>query len=153
VFAAGDLTFDSAGKLYVSNLEASHNSVTVYAAQTFHLLRTITQGLDYPLWLALDKRNRLYALNLYGEETGSVTVYAPDTSQPMRTITDGILGPTTMVLDPSGDLYVANGKICNSSRKCNQGSVSAYAPSSDEPSLQIKIGIHNPVTLAIDPKH
>jgi DNA-binding beta-propeller fold protein YncE len=45
------IILDGDGNVYVAN--ASANSVTEYAAGNFSLLQTITDGVNYPQWLAL----------------------------------------------------------------------------------------------------
>ncbi|HXM02488.1 MAG TPA: hypothetical protein VN939_07795 [Chthoniobacterales bacterium] len=61
-----------------------HGYVTVYAPDSFHLIRTITSGIDGPGGIAFDNAGNLYVPNYLGS---TVTVYSPDGDTPKQTIT------------------------------------------------------------------
>jgi DNA-binding beta-propeller fold protein YncE len=127
------IAIDASGKLYVANYGTS--TVTVYAAGSDSLLRTISTGIDLARALAFDKAGNLYAAN-YNNAT--VTVYRPGTTKPRRTISQGVSGPLALAFDASGNLYVANFLA---------GSVTAYAPGSNTPFRTLAQGLTAPDTL------
>jgi hypothetical protein len=93
--------------LFVSDNE--HNSISVYDAasktQNPPVLRKITNGLNLPNGIAVDKSGNLYVAN-YG--TNTVTVYAPNASSPKMTLSSGLNGPWDVKVDGFGNVYVAN---------------------------------------------
>jgi DNA-binding beta-propeller fold protein YncE len=73
--------------LYVVN--GGNNTITVYAPGSTSVSETITEGVSYPLALAIDRHDNLYVSN-----SGSIAVYAPGTRLrskrlPMGSITRG----------------------------------------------------------------
>jgi serine/threonine protein kinase, bacterial len=109
------LAFDDADNLYVADGViappkcTSHSGsagidVTVYAAGSKKLLRTITDGVDGPAALAFGPSGSLYVAN---QVPNTVTVYVPG-SKKIRTISQGLSAPVALAFDGSGNLYVAN---------------------------------------------
>lgn len=71
---------------------------------------SITDGIDYPFGVAVDKKGTLYVANLLGgsPDVGSITVYPAGSSSPSLTITDGLDNPYGIGVDSSGDIFAAN---------------------------------------------
>lgn len=70
---------------------------------------SITNGLDYPFGIAVDKSGTLYAANLLGNgSTGSVTIYPKGSSSPSMTITAGCAAPYGIGVDSKGNVFIAN---------------------------------------------
>jgi hypothetical protein len=71
---------------------------------------SITDGIDYPFGVAVDKKGNLYVANLLGgsPDIGSITVYPAGSSSPSLTITDGVDNPYGIGVDSSGDIFAAN---------------------------------------------
>jgi DNA-binding beta-propeller fold protein YncE len=82
-----------------------NGTVTVYARGSTSLLQTISQSVNSPFALAVDRTGNLYVGNL-GNNT--VTVYAPGSTSVLRTISQGICGPVSLAFDRFDNLYVAN---------------------------------------------
>jgi hypothetical protein len=65
---------------------------------------TITDGLTYPLGIAIDKQQTLYV-----SEGSSIQEYAKGSTSPTKTITGGGLSePFGLSLDSTGNLYIAD---------------------------------------------
>lgn len=134
------------GVLYVANYpphlnsrKLPHGDVTVYDLRTNRLLRTITDGINAPMSLALDTAGNLYVANSVGRD---VSVYAPGVASPVRVITKGATSPRGLLFGAKGDLYVANVK---------DDTVSAYYPGESTPRMTIHVPYPNPVALALSP--
>jgi sugar lactone lactonase YvrE len=131
---AGGLAFDSAGNLYA--ITGIH-SISVYAASSRKLLRTITEGVEAPLALALDARDDLYVGNMFSD---TITVYPPGRSNPTVLISQDINGSVDLAFDTSGNLYVAN----------YQGnSVTVYSPTGIL-IREVKNGVVSPDAILLD---
>lgn len=91
--------------LYVAN---GSTSIFVYAPGAVYPSRAITNGVNGPNSLAVDKSGNLYVSNGGGND---VTVYARGGSMPIRTITKGMNGPGTLAIDSAGTLYVLTGSL------------------------------------------
>jgi sugar lactone lactonase YvrE len=120
------LAFDGSSNLYVANYPCRFascrnmaSSVTVYAAGSTKVLRTISQGVASPTALAFDRSGNLYVANNW---FGYVTAYAPGSTKVLRTIKKGVALPTALAFDASDNLYVGN-------QGCGPSSCSGYKPS------------------------
>ena len=123
------LTFDMAGNLYVANSQLPKprhpkgpGSVTVYAAGSTRLLRTITAGIKNPNALVIDPTGILYVSNAIGN---TVTVYAPNSTQLLRTISN-TEQPDALALDSANNLYVAT-----------YPNIAVYPPNASKPSRKL----------------
>jgi hypothetical protein len=111
------ITLDSSGNVYVGNFQGG--SITVYAAQSHQLIRTINRGSYnlYPVGVTLDREGRIYVLDncICSSGTASVDVFrrhANGNAVPLRTIS----GPTTGLANAIGgiavnarhEIYIAN---------------------------------------------
>jgi DNA-binding beta-propeller fold protein YncE len=94
--SAAAIAIDSIGRLYVSSTPfTTHQGyqpgwVTVYPAGGTKALRKITEGIDVPKAVAVDREDNVYVANAWNS---SVTVYSPGGTKRLRTITDGVSGP------------------------------------------------------------
>lgn len=115
----GALAFDAAGNLYVANAKttcsgpscSTASSILVYAAGRSSVLRTITQGVNWPTALSFDRAGNLYVANEDITNNGkhsTVTVYGPQSSSILRTI-KGLVYASWLAFDAGGNLYVAHG--------------------------------------------
>src|SRR5215469_16832194 len=66
-------------------------------------LRTITNGINHPQGISVDRSGNLYVANF---ESSTVTVYARNGSTPTRTL--NITNPIDVKVDGSGNVYVAS---------------------------------------------
>lgn len=153
------LAFSHAGNLFVLNEPSKSGdapgSVVVFSPTGTKLLRTITQGINEPHSLAFDSADRLYVANLfYGNSSsanGGISVYAQAGVVPIRKITDGIRVPTHIAFNSRGHLYVSNyGTSYEVNYPLNSGDVTIYGARTSKRKNRIKVGVHNPSTLAID---
>ena len=71
---------------------------------------SITNGIDYPFGLAVDKKGTLYVANLLGgsPDIGSITIYPQGSSSPSVTITNGVSNPYGIAVDSRGDIFASN---------------------------------------------
>jgi DNA-binding beta-propeller fold protein YncE len=133
----GGLAFDSSGYLYATSDDFD---VAVFAPQSRHLVRTISNGIYEPLTLAIDRSDNLYVAN--GQNgAGDIAIFRPGTSTPATTITQGIYDPESLAFDSSGNLYVGNGSYGDT--------VTVYSP--DGTLLRtITDGVRDPESIALD---
>jgi sugar lactone lactonase YvrE len=130
----GALALDGSGFLYAVT---GNFSIAVYAPSSRKLVRTITDGVNWPYCLATDASGNLYVGN---GKTNSITVYPPGGKSPLRTITQGVLDPAALALDSKSNLYVAN---------LIADSVTVYSP--DGSLLRtVTEGVSGPQALALD---
>ncbi|MGB8519881.1 MAG: beta-propeller fold lactonase family protein [Candidatus Tumulicola sp.] len=81
-------------ELYVAN--SGNDTVTVYAAASNTLLRTISKGIHTPYAIAFDPSGNLYVANYSAND---VTVYAPGSDRVLRTISEGVNLPAYVAFD------------------------------------------------------
>jgi hypothetical protein len=85
--------FDASGNLYVANYAAgqpSYSSVSVYAAGSLALIRTIMNGMNNPRAIAVDTAGALYVANQADDvPPGDMTVYAPQSAKLVQTLSNG----------------------------------------------------------------
>lgn len=67
---------------------------------------SITDGIDYPFGVAVDKKGTLYVANLLGGN-GSITIYPKGKTSPSMTITDGCDAPYGIAVDSQGNIFAA----------------------------------------------
>lgn len=156
------LGFDPSGSLYVANYGTTTpndpGNVAVYAPSATSPTRVITDGVTWPISIAIDSVGTLYVYsncggpisgNHCGVNSGAVTVYNAGESTPSRTITDGVKGcdatvwpfrGSCLAVDNAGDIYIANSGI--------YGNVVEYRPGSDTPYLTINDSGY-PVAVAV----
>jgi hypothetical protein len=71
---------------------------------------SITNGIDYPFGLAVDKHGTLYVANLLGgvSYSGSIAIYPAGSSSPSQVITTGLAAPYGIGVDSKGNIFAAN---------------------------------------------
>lgn len=124
---------DDAGNLYV----AFESEVQVYAPGAQQPSYIITDSINYPAGVAVDKRGTLYVANTYGTSysyTGTITEYRYGSTSPSVTIT-GLNNPGGIALDPRGNLWIVNHGI---------------PPYDTADFLEVKRGTTNPIVKAFD---
>ena len=143
------ITFDSAGKLYVSNATGNGGAgdVTIYPSGQTTPSLTLKKGISNPTAVAVGPQDDVYVANA-GNNT--VTMYDQGSNQLVQTLgsTQGVQNPQAMIINQqNGDLYVANGPTT-----MNPGSVTMYTGKAGSRALALTItsGINNPRALAID---
>jgi len=92
-------------------------------------VRTISDGIERPLAIALDSAGNLYSAN-----PNTVTVYAPDQTTVLRTLT-GVNRPRYVASDGS-NIYVANAG--------QDSAIAVFKSGSSTPSRYIKKGVTQP---------
>jgi hypothetical protein len=123
--------------IYVGADDAS--TVTIFPAKGVNSppIGTITDGIDEPERLFVDKKQRLYVSN-----RSTVTVYKRGTTSPSLTITGGLNRPTGIVVANNGYVYVGN---------AGTYTVSVYPPGKTVPSKTITMPTYEqPQNLAFD---
>jgi sugar lactone lactonase YvrE len=110
------LAVDAKGNLLVANYAAGN--ILVFGPDYKQISnRTITQGISFPISVALDSFGSLWVLNV---GTSSVTHYTHGVQDTGDTITNGVSSPHSMTVDGLGDVYVQNG----------DANITVYAPAS-----------------------
>jgi DNA-binding beta-propeller fold protein YncE len=104
--------------------------------KTGKVLKTLYNGVDGPIALAVDPAGNLYVANRIAK---NVSVYAPNASLPDKTISQGIVKPSHMLFDPAGDLDVLNVKT-----------VTVYDPSSGALLRTLKNKLNRAVAFTFD---
>ncbi len=98
------LAADSSGTLYVAD-NCATGDVEEYPKGSTTMKTAITDGISYPLGLAIDSKQNLYVSNY----PAAITVYAKGSTTPSETITGGSLAnPFGLAIDKSGNLYIAD---------------------------------------------
>ena len=101
------MTTDSAGNLYVLNscvnsggCTNDQDNVAVYSPGSNAPLHVVSQGLDFPVTLAVDLSSNLYVANNgdYPNDHGSVTVYGSGSYSLIRTVTHSVDYPRFLAL-------------------------------------------------------
>jgi DNA-binding beta-propeller fold protein YncE len=98
---------DAAGNLYVAKETGRIDSIDVYSASGRTLVRTVTDKLQVPTSIAVDKTGTMYVGNEQGGElqAGFVGVYLPGATTQARTLA-GIFRPRALAVDAQDDVYV-----------------------------------------------
>jgi hypothetical protein len=96
---------------------------------------SITDGVNDPWQVAVDKHGTLYISNL-----GTITEYPPGQSSPSLTISSGLSDNTGVAVDSKDDVFASN---------LYAGTVVAYKPGATTPYETIS-GFVDPVALAVN---
>lgn len=95
---------DKKGTIYVAD-NCAVGDVEEFPKGSTTMSKAITDGISYPLGLAMDKSQTLYVSNY----PAAITEYAYGTTSPSKTVTDSQLkDPFGLALDKSGNLYIAD---------------------------------------------
>ena len=98
------LVTDKSGTLYVAD-NCATGDVEEYPKGSTKMKRAITDGVSYPLGLAMDSKQNLYVSNY----PAAVNVYPYGKTSPSKTITGGGLqDPFGLAIDKKGNLYIAD---------------------------------------------
>jgi hypothetical protein len=93
-----DMALDKKKTLYLA--DSCLSQIEEYAKGSTTLKTTITDGISYPLGVAIDKHNTLYV-----STSGDIQEYANGSTSPTKTVT-GMDEPFGISLDSSGNLYI-----------------------------------------------
>ena len=84
-----------------------NDEVLIYSEESPHtLLGKITDGIDEPWGMYVDKNGTLYVANTH---TNTVTAYPAGSLTPSTTWSRGLSSPFYPIVDSKGDLFVSNG--------------------------------------------
>jgi DNA-binding beta-propeller fold protein YncE len=98
------LAMNKSGTLYVAD-NCAVGDVEEYSKGSTTMKAAITDGISYPLGLAIDSKENLYVSNY----PAAITVYAKGSTSPSETITGGgLTDPFGLAIDKSGNLYIAD---------------------------------------------
>jgi sugar lactone lactonase YvrE len=165
----------ASGTLYVANdYPASDSAVTVYPPGSNAPSRTISNGVEYPIALAMDRDNDLFVLSIGGN---TVNQYPKRGTSPMRTIEGGKSPLLSIAVAPDNDLYVGQKLAIKAYRPgktsffrrlpaavpvaltfdasgtlyvADYTDVRIYPPKTKKPSVTISQGIYDPSAIALD---
>ena len=114
------------GKLYISDNDNAE--IDVYDLSSLKLIGQITNGIDLPEGVAVDKNGSLYVTNhvVNGGPFGNVTVYPKGALEPSLTIPN-ISGPSDVAVSPKLEVYVLG----------EHGNVEEFAPGATQPSATL----------------
>jgi sugar lactone lactonase YvrE len=140
---AGDC-IDRYGTLYVTNIPGSSLGwVSVYPIGQTKPSRMIRDGINIPIFCAIDANGNLWVANLGGR---NVTEYDAGSSTPGTVITNGVPNPTGIAIDHSGNTYVSN----DSGGSHPVSNVVVYAFGAKSPKRTITDGVQSPAGIAVD---
>jgi len=126
--------------LYVS--DAQNNAIELYSTYTQDPVQVgeITQGINFPVNIGIDRSGTLYVANAFGN---TVTEYPLGSTSPSVTLTNQIVNPNSVAVDSKGTVYVTSGS------SAGQYYVLEFERGKSKPAIQIN-GFDLPVGLAID---
>ncbi len=102
---------------------------------------TITDGIDRPIGLAVDKHGTLYVVN---QDNNTLTVYSHGKTSPRLTINNGLDGPYGVAVDSHGDVFASN---------LNNATVVGYKPGATTPFETMDFtNLGQPVGVGVDGK-
>jgi hypothetical protein len=103
------MKIDSAKNLYVAEKSQSsrYGEISVFNTSSGKLEYSITQGISYPLDMAIGPDKDLYVLD-DGTENPYVSVYPLGSSKYARLISGNMYMPSRILVDPAGYVYVEN---------------------------------------------
>jgi hypothetical protein len=131
--------------LYVA--DDAHGSILRFKNSDFSPDGTITDGINGPLDVSLDRFGNLFVANASGV---NVTEYPPEASTPSFTYSTGMIEPLFVINDAHGNVYEVDSGNPNGVGS-NDGFVNEYAPQSNIVLHTCAPGAH-PSGIAIDGK-
>jgi streptogramin lyase len=96
-----DMAVDNAKTLYLA--DSCLSQVELYPKGSTTMKTTITDGLSFPLGVAIDKSQTLYV-----STRSEIQEYAKGSTSPTKTVSGGMSEPFGLSLDASGNLYIAD---------------------------------------------
>ena len=113
------MAHDASGDLFVAENPVNPNpsvtstatpEIAIYTPPYAKIKTTITNGIDSPVWMAIDNLGNLFVANVpQGASYGTMNVYAPPyTSAPFTTIANVSYSSAFLALGPNGVLFSAN---------------------------------------------
>jgi hypothetical protein len=96
-----DMALNKKGTLFLA--DSCLSQIEEYPKGSTTMSATITDGIEYPLGVAIDKSGTLY-VSVY-DDGGEIQEYASGSTTPTKTIT-GLQEPFGISLDKEGNLYV-----------------------------------------------
>jgi len=128
--------------LFVSDLNGGPPQIRIYPANVKNPTQSgsITQGIDLPINVAVDKQGTIYVAN---NGNSTVTEYPFGATSPSVTLSTQIVNPNGIAVDSHGTVYVTSGASVGS---CY---VLEFPKGSTSPSVQVN-GFGLPIGLAID---
>jgi NHL repeat len=154
----GGIAIDSSGNLYTegcaNNVCFSINIFPPGSNGNVSPATTISDGLTFPVGVALDSSRNVYVLNTYGGSVpgGGINIFPAGSSgnaSPTATIysnSTGLFGAAGIALDSSGEIYVADPSIGNG------GSIKIYPAGSYATGVQPTTTIAGPDTQLSNPR-
>jgi sugar lactone lactonase YvrE len=132
----------NAPTLFVSDLNGGPAQIRIYSAKVKNPPQTgsITDGIDLPINVAVDKQGTLYVAN---NGNSTVTIYPFGSTSPSLTLSTSILDPNGIAVDSKGTVYVTSGSTVGS---CY---VLEFPKGATSPSAQVN-GFGLPIGLALD---
>jgi sugar lactone lactonase YvrE len=126
--------------LYVS--DAQNNDIVLFSTYTKNPVQVgeITQGINFPVNIAIDRSGTLYVANAFGN---TVTEYPLGSTSPSITLSSQIVNTNIVAVDSKGTAYVTSGQ------SVGEYSVLEFKRGKLKPGIQVS-GFDNPVGLAID---
>ncbi len=120
----------------------NNNDITYFSAKGINPppLGQITNGLDNPERLFVDKKLNVYATNL-GNST--IVKYGPEGPSPKLTISNGVSNPTGLTVNANGTIFCAN---------VGNDTITEYPEGKTSPSITINLGSNAAEYLSIGPK-
>lgn len=126
------------GLIYTGSFDSNEITILKNKGKVPPVVGTITNGIDEPERLFVDRRLRLWVTNL-GNDT--VTAYPAGATSPSVTISAGINYPTGLVVGGDGTVYVAN---------TGNDTVTVYRRGKTKPARTIVLTYETPENLAVD---
>jgi hypothetical protein len=144
IIDAAYCAIDANGNLWVTNIGNSNVTEYLHGSKKPHTV--ITNGLDYPVGIAIDHSGTLYVANRPVSGPANVVVYRPESKTPTRTITEGITYPVGITVDAHATLYVTN---FHTSGSRSPGNVEKYRAGQSKPYRTITYELYQPPTVIV----
>lgn len=127
-------------KLFVSSYKLGYVNVYCTKGHNQAPIGKITDGINGPEGLSVDRKGNLYVTNTDGN---TVTQYAPGSTTPSFTYTTDLAYPAGVTVDKAQNVYVSN---------LTPASVTVFPQRSNSPKLQITNQLTFPIDVALDAK-
>jgi DNA-binding beta-propeller fold protein YncE len=132
------IAIDTSGNAYL----ATNGSIDVFAPGGTQPTRTITDGVDRPIALAIDGDGNLYVSNMPSSACGNITVYNAASGALENTIIKNVCHPLQIAFDSQNNAYVGNS---------TPPTVNVFSGTTQKWVKTISNGISTPGALLFDP--